>query len=207
MTSACRDVRGCRPHSGIFARLSSQHSRPRLSPSSRLAWLLRKVRHELPKKTAAPELVLPSAESIVVLIRSTLLSLNDALRTDNYTVLRDLASPSFREANTAGRSNQIFANLSARRIDLAAVAILPPKLPQPPSIDQDRRLRIAGYFPGEPVQVNFELVFEAVGTQWRLFGISVNPTKSTGPDAGPAGTSRPAADKKGGTPIEKAPRK
>jgi hypothetical protein len=121
------------------------------------------------KKGAAPELVLPSAESIVVLIRSTLLSLNDALRTDNYTVLRDLASPSFREANTAGRLHQIFANLSAQRIDLAAVAILPPKLPQPPSIDQDRRLHIAGYFPGEPVQVNFELVFEAVGNQWRLF--------------------------------------
>jgi len=159
------------------------------------------------KKGAAPELVLPSAESIVVLIRSTLLSLNDALRTDNYTVLRDLASPSFREANTAGRLHQIFANLSAQRIDLAAVAILPPKLPQPPSIDQDRRLHIAGYFPGEPVQVNFELVFEAVGNQWRLFGISVNPTKSTGADINPAATSRPAADKKGSIPTEKAPKK
>jgi hypothetical protein len=130
------------------------------------------------KKAATPELVLPSAESTVVLIRSTLLSLNDALRTGNYTVLRDLAAPSFREANTAGRLHQIFDNLSAQRIDLAAVAILPPKLPQPPSIDQDKRLHIAGHFPGEPVQLNFELTFEAVGNQWRLFGISVNPVSA-----------------------------
>jgi hypothetical protein len=137
-----------------------------------------KSKAETPKKDAAPELVLPSAESTIVLVRSTLLSLNDALRTGNYTVLRDLAAPSFRDANNAGRLHQIFANLSAQRIDLAAVAILPPKLPQPPSIDQDKRLRIGGYFPGEPVQLNFDLTFEAVGNQWRLFGISVNPVSA-----------------------------
>ena len=138
-----------------------------------------KSKADTPKKDAAPEFILPSAESTVVLIRSTLLSLNDALRTGNYTVLRDLAAPSFRDANSAGRLHQIFANLSAQRIDLAAVAILPPKLPQPPSIDQDKRLRIAGYFPGEPVQLHFDLIFEAVGNQWRLFGIAVNPAAST----------------------------
>jgi hypothetical protein len=143
---------------------------------------------------AAPEVVIPSADVIVILIRSTLLSLNDALRTGNYTVLRDLAAPSFREANNAGRLHQIFSNLSAQRIDLSAVAILAPKLPQSPSIDQDRRLHIAGYFPGEPVQLNFGLIYEAVASQWRLFGISVNPAKSVSADAAPPASTAP--DKK-----------
>jgi hypothetical protein len=134
---------------------------------------------------AAPDVVIPSADVIVILIRSTLLSLNDALRTGNYTVLRDLAAPSFREANNAGRLHQVFSGLSAQRIDLSAVAILAPKLPLSPSIDQDKRLHIAGYFPGEPVQLNFELVFEAVARQWRLFSISVNPAKSVSADAAP----------------------
>src|SRR5215468_9312136 len=60
------------------------------------------------KKPEAPEVVLPGAEAVVILIRTTLLSLNDAMRTGNYTVFRDLASPSFREANSAGRLYQIF---------------------------------------------------------------------------------------------------
>ena len=147
---------------------------------------------------AAPEFVVPSAEGIVVLIRSTLLSLNDALHTGNYTVLRDLASPSFREANSAGRLVQIFSSLAAQRIDLTAVAILAPKLPNPPAIDQNRRLRITGFFPGEPVQINFDLTFEAVANQWRLFGISVNPAKSASADATPAASPSPPppADKK-----------
>ena len=157
-----------------------------------------KSKADTPKKDAAPELVVPSAESTVVLIRSTLLSLNDALRTGNYTVLRDLAAPSFRDANSAGRLHQIFANLSAQRIDLAAVAILPPKLPQPPSIDQDKHLRIGGFFPGEPVQLNFDLIFEAVGNQWRLFGISVNPAASAG-----SAPADPKADPKKAPPAAK----
>jgi hypothetical protein len=157
-----------------------------------------------PAQAAAPELVIPSAEIIVMLIRSTLLSLNDALRTGNYTVLRDLASPSFRETNNAGRLHEIFSGLSGQRIDLAAVAILAPKLPQSPSIDQSKRLHIAGYFPGEPIQVNFELVFEVVANQWRIYGISVNPAKPVSADAAPpAGV---ALDKKSSTQQGKSGR-
>src|SRR5438093_710192 len=152
-----------------------------------------------PAQAAAPEFVIPSAEIIMVLIRSTLLSLNDALRTGNYTVLRDLASPSFRENNSAGRLHEIFSGLSAQRIDLSAVAILAPKLPQAPSVDQNKRLHITGYFPGEPVQLNFELVFEAVANQWRIYGISVNPTKSVSADITPPAGA--ALDKKKSSPA------
>jgi hypothetical protein len=133
------------------------------------------------KAPVPPEVVVPPAESIVILIRSTLLRLDDALQTSNYTVLRDLAAPSFRDANSPGRLHEIFANLTAQRIDLSTVAILAPKLAQPPTIDQNRRLRISGHFPGERMQLNFDLTFEAVATRWRVFGISVNLAKSGGP--------------------------
>jgi hypothetical protein len=142
------------------------------------AWPAGAQAADAPKKAEAPEVVLPSAETVVILIRTTLLSLNDAMRTGNFTVLRDVASPSFREANTAGRLYQIFADVAAKNIDLAAVAILGPQLQQAPSIDQNRRLHIGGYFPGTPVQVNFDLIFEPVNGQWRLFGLSVVPVPS-----------------------------
>ena len=74
-----------------------------------------------------------------------------------------------------------------------------PKLPEPPVIDAKKHLRISGHFPGEPVQINFDLQFEAVASQWRLFGIAVHPAKSastagTGDTAN--STSKPQAPSK-----------
>jgi hypothetical protein len=156
-----------------------------------------KSKTQLPKPStmAAPRFVVPSVENILILIRSTLLGLNQAMETGNYTVLRDLASPAFREANSAGKLYQLFANLGAQRISLAAVAILTPRLSQTPNLDANGRLHIQGFFSGEPVRLDFDLVFEAIANQWRLFSISVNPVKSapippvaeaSGKDATPA---------------------
>jgi hypothetical protein len=157
------------------------------------AWPAGAQAADAPKKPEAPEIVLPSAETVVILIRTTLLSLNDAMRTGNYTVLRDVASPSFREANSAGRLSQIFADVAAKNLDLAAVAILGPQLSQAPSIDQNKRLHISGYFPGNPVQLNFDLIFEPVNGQWRLFGLSVVPAPSATPNASAAPANPPPA--------------
>jgi hypothetical protein len=81
------------------------------------------------------------------LIRSTLLTLNDANRSGNYSVLRDLAAPDFRARNTAADLAAIFADLRARRFDLFAVAIEAPQLAATPSIGPDRMLRLRGHFP------------------------------------------------------------
>jgi hypothetical protein len=34
-------------------------------------------------------------------------------------------------------------------------------------------LRLTGHFPTRPLQINFDLLFQNVGGQWWLFGISV----------------------------------
>ena len=122
---------------------------------------------------------MPNADKVVLLIRITLLTLNDALHTGNFTVLRDRASPSFQAANTAAKLSQIFASLTSQGIDLGPVAVLAPQLTEAPAIGEQNRLHLKGYFPGQPVQINFELLFEPVGDQWRLFGLSVQPTAST----------------------------
>ena len=59
-----------------------------------------------------PQLAMPDAEKIVLLVRTTLITLNDALQTGNFTVLRDIAAPGFREVNTAGRLAQSFSDLA-----------------------------------------------------------------------------------------------
>lgn len=113
----------------------------------------------------------------MLLLRTTLLTLNDALHTGNFTVLRDVAAPAFRDANSAARLSSIFGNLSQQRVDLSAVAVIVPQLAEAPAIQpQTGMLRIKGYFPGEPVRIDFEVLYQAVQGRWRLFGLSVQPT-------------------------------
>lgn len=128
-----------------------------------------------PRPGAQPPAVAPpiSNEQALYLARSTLMTLNDANRSGNYTVLRDLAAPDFQARNTAADLAQIFADLRRRKFDLFAVALLAPQFPTPPALDASGRLRLTGFFPTRPLQINFDLTFESVGGHWRLFAISV----------------------------------
>jgi hypothetical protein len=114
-----------------------------------------------------------STEQALYLIRSILLTLNDANRSGNYTVLRDLAAPDFQARNTAADLSQSFSDLRRRNFDLYGAALLPPQLTSLPALDQRGFLHLAGYFPTRPQQINFDLLFANVANQWRLFGISI----------------------------------
>jgi hypothetical protein len=113
------------------------------------------------------------------LVRATLLTLNDANRSGNYTVLRDLAAPDFQAKNTAADLSQIFTDLRRRNFDLFATALLAPQFTTPPAKDASGRLRLTGSFPTRPLQITFDLTFQVVGGEWRLFAISVATPPAT----------------------------
>lgn len=127
-----------------------------------------------PEAPAASQQNLPvSVEQAFYLIRSTLLTLNDANRSGNYTVLRDLAAPDFQARNTAADLSQSFADLRRRNFDLFAAALIAPQLTAAPALDSNKMLRLTGIFATRPLQIQFDLLFAEVGGKWRLFGISV----------------------------------
>jgi hypothetical protein len=128
---------------------------------------------------ARPQVVMPDAEKIVLLVRTTLLTLNDALRTGNYTVLRDKGAPSFRDANSAARLGEIFSSLAASGLDLSVVSVVTPQLSEAPVLDQAQgTLNLKGYFPTKPTQIDFEVLYQSVGGHWQVFGLSVQPVKA-----------------------------
>ena len=136
---------------------------------------LAQTKERTPAQPSQLPVVMPDAEKIVLLVRNTLITLNDAIQTGNFTVLRDRAAPGFGEANSPARLSQIFAKIGSRGVDLSVVSVITPQLTEAPTLDQkERMLRLKGYFPGQPVQINFDLLYQAVGGRWRLFGISVN---------------------------------
>lgn len=127
----------------------------------------------------AGRLPLPSAEKLLLLVRLSLLTLNDALQTGNYTVLRDRAGPSFSSNNTAAQLGRIFAQLENQHLDLSAVAMQTLTLTVAEVSDVQPLLHIAGFFPGQTGQLSFDLTYEAYAGHWRLFGISVSELAAT----------------------------
>ncbi|MCL6705424.1 hypothetical protein M8R20_00280 [Pseudomonas sp. R2.Fl] len=115
------------------------------------------------------------AALIAILIRSTLVALHQANVTGNYTVLRDLGAPSFRERNTAASLAANFASIRERQIGLQAVTILQPRISGTPVIDSSGLLRVTGSFPTKPVPIRFDLAFQVHERVWRLISIVVAP--------------------------------
>jgi hypothetical protein len=150
---------------------------------------------------AADKSALPDPAALLVLIRSHIIALNHANLTGNYSVLRDMAAPGFQQANSFDKLRSVFAVLRDRQIDLAPVAVIEPKLSRPAAVDQNGMLRLTGFFPSEPERVNFDLAFQIVGGQWRLFGIGLNTSRDIAsapspapPPADPAGSGGGGAD-------------
>src|SRR5712691_8885914 len=140
---------------------------------------------------------------VLILIRSTLLALDHANKTGNYTVLRDLGAPGF-QVNTDARLAEIFAAQRKDNLDLAGVAVLEPQLTVLPQIEPNGMMRMAGFFPSVPKQVIFELAYAPVDRQWRLFGISVSLGQAAPVAPPPPAPAPPAALPKAKAPQTQA---
>jgi len=142
----------------------------------------------------APKAAQIDRNGLIILLKSTLIALDQANKTGNYTVLRDLAAPAFAAANNPARLAEIFANLRRDKVDLSGVLVLEPQLTAMPELMQNGMLHFAGFFPSAPAQINFELIFAPVDGQWRLFGLGAN-IGSSAPVAPPAPAPAPAPAK------------
>jgi hypothetical protein len=144
---------------------------------------------------AASKPRVPRDDDLLIMIRSILMALNEANRTGNYTVFREMAAPGFQLANSSGRLTELFAGLRSRNLDLSPILLIRPKLVRKPQIDPNGMLRLSGFFPSQPEHVIFDLMLQWVGGRWRLFGISVEvaPPRAAKLSATGAQTSSPTA--------------
>lgn len=148
----------------------SLHRRPLLV---RIAWTCMTAAamcFGLPARAEPPK---PDGNMALILVRDAITALNQANLTGNYTVLRDYASPSFASVNDPASLASVFAPIRAEGINLAPVLVLTPQFTRAELTDDGSKLRLSGFFPSRPKQVDFDLVFEPIEERWRLFGISV----------------------------------
>ncbi|MGE8941937.1 hypothetical protein ACO2I3_08500 [Leptospira interrogans] len=160
---------------GLIALAAAMLASVATSANSQSVHLDRPAAHA--KVTVRAEL--PHGNEIVVLIQNSIIAVNQANATNNYTVLHALAAPGFQNANPPAKLAEIFANLRSQRVDMSFSVLYMPKLTAAPTLTDRGMLRLAGFFATHPQQVQFDLLFQRIDRQWKMFGISLGAVDVT----------------------------
>ena len=116
---------------------------------------------------------LPTERGLEALVKSSLLTFNDANVTGNYTVLHAKLSKPFRDQFPPEKLKQTFKSFADKDIDIDVIAAMKPSYDPAPMIDDNGKLIVKGSFPTEPARVIFELDFIPSDGEWKLIRIHV----------------------------------
>lgn len=113
----------------------------------------------------------PGNQTLLALIRSTMISFDQGNRTKNYSVFYGLTTDRFRASNSVDDVFNAFESWREPFVNLASLAILSPTLVEQPKVDDSGILRLKGYFPTQPERVVFSLGFFLSEEGWLLDGL------------------------------------
>jgi hypothetical protein len=119
----------------------------------------------------------PSATLQEILIKTSLLTLNDAIVTGNYDVLHAKLSKPFREQFSPGKLAEVFKEFRDQHSRLDMIAAMAPISVEQPKVDDQGRLMLKGYFATTPNRVNYDLAFIMSDGEWKLVSIKVDVKK------------------------------
>lgn len=125
----------------------------------------------LPARAETP---VPEALLQEVLIKTALLTLNDANLTGNYAVLHARLAKPFREQFSPNRLKQLFKDFADKNIDWGVIAAKPPIATSDAKIDKRGALLLRGYFDSKPSRVIYELDFLPSEGEWKPIRLYVN---------------------------------
>ena len=154
----------------------------------------------LAEKPAKPATQAPQAKQelkmetvqLAALIKSTIMALQHANQTGNYSVLRDLGTPVFRERFDLAQLTAIFSNLRSRSVNLSPVLFLAPNLTKQPELTEGNQLRIVGDFPTQPLKIQYEMLFLQIDGVWRIDGLAIDAVPQQSTAAAPAASAPPS---------------
>lgn len=115
----------------------------------------------------------PDENTLARLVWSTMIALDQANRTGNYSVLYELGTTAFQRNNSPDQLRATFTSLRANRVDVGRAVLNTPNYYLPPDIDQTGQLRLRGGFDYRPQSIRFDLLFVQEGGGWRINGMSV----------------------------------
>lgn len=115
--------------------------------------------------------LLPIGTVEEVMVKTSLLTLNDANLTGNYDVLHAKMAKVFRDKFGAEVLKQGFKSFAGHHIDaIAAKPIVPTSQPM---INRSGALMLRGYFDTTPSRLTYELDFAVSEGEWKLINVDV----------------------------------
>ncbi len=112
-----------------------------------------------------------------VLVKSTLLTFNDANVTGNYAVMHAKLSKPFRDKFSPDQLAEAFKVFRDNRIDFDLIVAKPPVESQPARVTDNGVLMLYGYFDTTPSRVHYELEFIMSDGEWKPIRINVQLKK------------------------------
>ncbi len=117
---------------------------------------------------------MPSPYVQEVLVKSILVTLSDAVTSDNFTVLHAKISKPFRDQFPPEKLRAVFKDLIDKHAIFDAVVANPIISDEDAKIDEQGVLRLKGHFDTTPKKVKYQLGFIAGDGAWKLSGINID---------------------------------
>lgn len=122
---------------------------------------------------ALPGPGIPRDDILEVMVKSTLMTFNDANLTGNYAVLSARMHSVFRQQAPPERLASVFAGFRTNKIDLAPLLAHKAVYTESPSIDANGILSVKGQLETRPWRTSFDLAWRREQGGWWLWKINV----------------------------------
>lgn len=117
----------------------------------------------------------PGALELSKLVWSTILAVDHANQSGNYSVLRDMSAQGFQINNNAANLANVFSGIRNAKIDLSNALLVPPTYLEAPRQIQPEVFEVKGQFNLRPTSIYFDMYFQWEQGRWKLFGIDIQP--------------------------------
>jgi hypothetical protein len=119
---------------------------------------------------------IPSEARQETIIKSSLLTFNDANLSGDYTVMNALGSKPFRETVSPQQLKEAFKVFSEKQLDISAVVSAKPVVTRPTVVNSDGVMITEGYFDTPNMRVSYTLKHLLSDGKWKLLGVNVSTT-------------------------------
>lgn len=120
---------------------------------------------------------MPSEDDQDVLVRSTLMTFNDANMTGNYSVLIAKASKQFQSQIAPEKLASSLESFRTNRLFFESVVTEDYDSKEKPTIDAEGGLNLGGVFKTDDMEVKYKLRFIQNDNVWKLLGFNVDAKK------------------------------
>ena len=128
---------------------------------------------------AGKNLTDPERSLYARLVWTTMISLDNANRTGDYSILHALGAAGFKSNNSVGGLYDTFRAFRESQTDIGRTILIEPTYYLPPETNREGMLRLRGGFETRPMAIRFDILFQKEAGAWKIFALSVVEQKSS----------------------------